>query len=255
MLAGATGFVGGNIARQKSFDCYSNSTNFKAAAGQHFDLLVFSAAPALKWWANAHPADDYSIICDLIGTLSQVSVDRFVLISTIDVYPNVQGVDETSAIDADANAPYGRHRYLLECAVRERFPKHHIVRLPGLFGPGLKKNILYDLICKNMVDKINPMSRFQWYPLSRIWSDLSNVIAKDLRVVNFGVEPIATSQILERFFPAMLESCCGSSPVNYDMRTIFSDRLNARPGNYLLRADEILEELGNWLLDPEVTCA
>mgnify|MGYP002224763577 CR=1 FL=1 len=45
----------------------------------------------------------------------------------------------------DGLPAYGRNRLQLERWVREDYPNALIVRLPALYGIGLKKNFLFDL--------------------------------------------------------------------------------------------------------------
>ena len=51
-LIGYSGFVGGNLLRQRSFDACFNSSNIEAIAGRSFDLVVCAGAPAEKWKAK-----------------------------------------------------------------------------------------------------------------------------------------------------------------------------------------------------------
>ncbi|MEG2769570.1 MAG: sugar nucleotide-binding protein, partial [Oscillospiraceae bacterium] len=67
-------------------------------------------------------------------------------ISTADVYKTPQNVDENTPIDENDLQTYGKNRYLLEKWVRENIENHLIVRLPGLFGKGIKKNFLFDML-------------------------------------------------------------------------------------------------------------
>ncbi len=252
LLVGDTGFVGSNIARQAKFSVRANSRNFHELVGQNFDLVVFAAAPAVKWWANANESEDHAIVADLINTLSSISAARFVLISTIDVYPDPICVNELTQIDAQANSAYGRHRYWLECEVRRQFPRHHVVRLPGLFGPGLKKNVLFDLLCRKLLDKINLDSSFQWYPLSRIWSDIEKTVTANLEVVNFAVEPIRTNLIHDRYFSDTRVAENPAEAVSYDMQTCFSQVFEAPCDRYLLDVEGMLAELDMWLENPRI---
>lgn len=138
-LIGYTGYVGTNLLRQRLFDNLYNSKNIEDICGQSFELIVCAGIPAAKWVANNDPVSDWQNIQRLIDNLAQVTTANFILISTIDVYPLLLGVDETTDPTGQPNHPYGRHRLAMESFVKERFPRHHILRLPGLFGPGLKR--------------------------------------------------------------------------------------------------------------------
>lgn len=254
-LIGHTGFVGGNIARQTSFDCYFNSQNIDEVRGREFDLVVCAGVPAVKWWANQNPEEDWAVIERLIEIYSTIKAKRFVLISTVDVYPQPIGVNESTSVDEADIAPYGRHRLLLEKALEKYFNNLHIIRLPALFGPGLKKNALYDFLCFNQVEKINLASSFQWYPLTRIWTDIERVIESRLPVVNFAVEPMPTDVIQKRFFPDVTAGAAASPQAHYDMHSIYAERLGGLNQDYLMSKDEILAEMEAWLKSPEVRCA
>ncbi len=254
-LIGYTGFVGGNIAKQAKFNAYFNSKNIDSIGGESYDLVVCSGVPAVKWWSNKNPDEDWTIVNSLIETYSAIKAQRFVLISTVDVYTHPVNVDENTVIDLDGLHPYGRHRLLLERALKDKFEDLHIVRLPALFGTGLKKNALYDFICRNQTDKINLASCFQWYPLSRIWMDIQKVLEQRLSLVNFAVQPVSMQAIKDRFFP---EISAGSDPVPvayYDMHSIHGLAVGGVDKHYLIRDSELLDEMADWLKSPEVHCA
>jgi dTDP-4-dehydrorhamnose reductase len=244
-LIGHTGFVGGNLARQHPFDACFNSRNFRDMAGQRFELLVCAGLPAAKWLCNREPEADWARIAALQDVLARVEARHVVLISTIDVYASPEGVDERTPIDAGAGHAYGRHRLLFERFIESRFPDVLVARLSGLFGPGLKKNVIFDLLHDNCLDAINPASRFQWYDLARLWRDLERCRALGLRLVNLVNEPVPTGAILTRFFPAKVRA--GTSPaVAYDVRSREADRLGGA-GGYLQGQDEVLADLGRFV--------
>lgn len=145
-LIGYTGFVGSNLLSSRPFDQVYNSKNIQTIRGKSFSLLICAGVYANKWWANENGKEDLENIKELIALLKTVTVDRFVLISTIDVYPKPVGVDETTMIDKSSSSPYGLNRYFLEEFVQSTFKNKLIVRLPGLFGKGLRKNFIYDLL-------------------------------------------------------------------------------------------------------------
>ena len=76
-----------------------------------------------------------------------------------------------------------------------------IARLPALFGRGLKKNVIFDLLNDNQVDKINLAASFQWYPVDRLWDDIEVVRVRDLSLVNLFTEPLGTQRIVDGYFP------------------------------------------------------
>jgi hypothetical protein len=145
-LIGYTGFVGSNLVKQVDFEYLYNSQNVKAAYGKKFELVVYAAMPAEKFLANANPEKDKQNLEAAIRNLQNIQTKQLVLISTIDVYDQIKDIDEKAAIDVQKLKPYGAHRYQLERWVEENKNDYLIVRLPALFGAGLKKNYIYDLI-------------------------------------------------------------------------------------------------------------
>lgn len=145
-LIGHTGFVGSNLVQQHNFDRFYNSANIGDLAGSNFDTLVCAAAPGSMFEANRFPERDAERISTLISQLDAVgSVQRFVLISTVAVLAGFAANSEDEA-EYESATPYGVNRRRLEVFVTERFPNALIVRLPALFGTGLKKNFLFDLL-------------------------------------------------------------------------------------------------------------
>lgn len=245
-LIGFTGFVGSNLDRQHGFDDKFNSRNIGAIEAKSYDLVVCAGVQAKKWWANEHPAEDWAAITSLLDRLAHVQADRFVLVSTVDVYPHPRGVDETTVPDETANHAYGRHRYQVEEFVRERFPNHLVLRLPGLFGPGLKKNVIFDLLTDNNLEKINPDGSYQYYDLGELWGDLSRLMATDIRLINFATAPLTTREIIDAFFPGKDVGGQAGPAGSYDFRTIHADRFGGQAG-YLKSQAQVRERLGRFI--------
>ncbi len=217
-LVGSTGFVGGNLLRQTSFDALYHSSDIETIRGRSFDLLVCAGARAEKWLANKEPERDIAGIRRLMDCMAEVQAKHVVLISTVDVYPVPVGVDESTPIDPAANTAYGRHRYELERFVNDRF-NTTTVRLPGLFGPGLKKNIIYDLIHGNATDAICPDSVYQFYDLTRLWADIETTRKGGLALANFATEPVSVREVARAGFDIDFENPKATKPARYDMRT------------------------------------
>lgn len=145
-LIGATGFVGSALLRQTDFDACFHSRNVGEIEGQSFGTLVCAAAPGSMIEANTAPERDRAAIHGLIGQLSKVDARRFILISSIAVLDDFAGKDDETTASFQENLAYGRHRRELEAFVEEHFAQHLIVRLPALFGNGLRKNFIFDLM-------------------------------------------------------------------------------------------------------------
>jgi nucleoside-diphosphate-sugar epimerase len=236
-LIGATGFVGGTLLQQRSFDQQYHSRNIQEIAGRDFELLVCAGAPAEKWKANKEPVADRENLQKLKDALRQCRAEKFVLISTVDVYREPRGVDENTVPPRENLQPYGLHRLELEDFAAETFPGACIIRLPALFGQGLKKNFLYDLLHDNCLDWTDHRSEFQFYDLSRLWSDIENALKAKLALVNFATAPVLVAEIARRCFEREFANTTANGPVRYDMRTIHDAALGGS-GGYLYDANE-----------------
>lgn len=245
-LIGYTGFVGGNLAAQRHYDVLINSKNFHDLEGRSLDRIVCAGIPAVKWKANKDPEADIAHINELVKVLETVSARKFVLISTIDVYSVNADVDEDFDCHNPAHHAYGRHRLYFEDFCKAHFSDVLIVRLPGLFGPGIKKNVIFDLLNDNCLEMINPESFFQYYDLRNLSADIDRAEKAGLHLVNFFTEPIPTAEVLRRFFPGKAVGAKASPKAVYDMRTKYAG-LRGRTGGYLYSAEEVLAQLQDFI--------
>jgi len=241
-VVGYTGFVGSNLLRQHPFEQLYNSKNIQHIRGQRFSLLVWSGTRAEKWKANQEPEADTAHIDELIGHLHGVSADLAVLISTVDVYPNPQGVDERTDVSQLENHTYGHNRGRLEAFFREQFSKHLIVRLPALYGQGLKKNIVFDFLNDNETHKIDSRSVFQFYNLDWIWADIQRCLKEGLDCINFTTEPVSVEEVVRYAFGRNFKNEVLPKAVEYDFKTIHS-QLWGRYDGYLYSKQDVLAGL------------
>jgi len=163
----------------------------------------------------------------------------------VDVYPNPINVNEDSYIDVNRGCHYGRNRLQLEKFVEARFDSL-IIRLPGLFGNGLKKNVIYDLINNNLVDQICPESIYQFYHIDNLWRDIEMALMHNLTVVNFATEPVTVKEIVNKAFGLELRNNKRIPPVSYDFQTKYSRLFNCSRGYIYLKHD-ILSSLENFV--------
>lgn len=246
-LIGYTGFVGSNLLRQHDFAAQYNSRNIGDIAGGRFATLVFAGAQGKKWWANQNPAEDWAGIETALTALVGVTADRVILISTIDVVPQVSGADEDFDCASQANHAYGANRLRLEAAMRTLFPNLTVIRLPALTGWDLRKNIIFDLAHNNRVDLIDPASRFQFYDLHRLWQDIEIAHGTGLDLVHLVTEPVCTGDIVARFFS---DAAIGAAPEAgspaYDFRTRHAAVFGGANG-YIYDAGEAMRRIGAYV--------
>lgn len=294
-LVGSTGFVGSNICKQHPFDMAVHSINVENAFGGQPDLLVYAGVPSEMFTANKNPEADREVIAKACENIRRIQPKKVVLISTVAVYPDCNGVDESTVPDSSKATPYGRNRYELEKWVEERYPSL-IVRLPAIFGDGLKKNFLYDYI--NVVPKLlkqelferfsrkeeileqhykldsngyfrcSPLrhsekeelkqafdrlgfsavnftdsrSRYQFYPLDRIWSDISIGMTANIKKLNLATPPVSAADVHLGLSGRTFENHCSSKPFDYDIRTR-NDILFGHSDGYIMTADEELSAI------------
>lgn len=243
-LIGYTGFVGGNINSQTDFDHRYNTSNIDNIDGNSFDLVVSAATYAEMWKINQDPEGDLAQIDGLIAHLKTIQAKQFVLISTVGVYKDSLGATEDTPIDLEGLPPYGVNRYHLEQFVRSHFPGALIVRLPGLFGPGLKKNVIFDLLHGNNIDRIHHAGSYQYYDLGHIWKDIQIALDNHLELVNLATEPVRTDEIADYCFGIkdFDNEPEGVKPAVWDMRSKHADLYGGHDG-YLYSKQQVLDEI------------
>lgn len=245
-LIGHSGFVGSVLLRQTPFEATFRSTNIQEIAGGDFDTVVCAGAPAQKWIANKDPQADLEKIQQLMAHLGAMQCRTFVLISTVDVFQQPIGVREDSPVPETGLHAYGLHRRYLEQFVQEHFANHLIVRLPGLVGPGLRKNVIFDLHNANQLHAIESRGSFQFYPMVNLWADIATALKARLKLVHLTAAPITVAQVAQegfgRTFTQTLEN---RAPAVYDMQTLHAEVFGGR-GAYQYSQRETIQAIRSY---------
>jgi len=244
-LIGHSGFVGTTLLRQRSFDSLYRSANIGSICNQIYDLVICCGAPAQKWLANREPQTDKQNIQSLMDSLQTVEAKTFVLISTVDVHKTPVGVDESTPIEESSLHPYGLHRWYLEKFVEEKFSNHLIVRLPGLVGPGLKKNVIFDLLNQNNLSVVDSRGSFQFYPMVNLWADLQTALFHGIRLLHLTAEPLSVHEIVANAFNLDFHNELSASAARYDMRSQYAT-LFGGVGSYQYTRKESLLAIRNY---------
>jgi sugar phosphate isomerase/epimerase len=248
-LIGYTGFVGSNLNLKYDFTHKYNSKNINDIIGKTFDCVICAGISATKWWANTHPDEDLYNINNLLNILLSVNTKKFILISTIDVYHDINDGDENTIICPENNHAYGKNRYYVETFIKKTFPDYVIIRLPGLFGYGLKKNIIYDYLNCNLKE-LNVNSSFQWYNISNLYGDIIKILNMNVNVnmnvktVNLFTEPIYNED-LHHLFCFYDKNCTymitNTNTINYNIKTCYGN------DKYWDTKENVLKMLGNYI--------
>jgi len=242
LIIGGNGFVGSNLRK-----IFPLAMAIGRDSNLSFDELyfrnVYCAAPqAKKWWANMHPDLDRGMVDQLLSTCRRIRYSgNFYLFSTVDVYSNPNGVSELC--EPSVSAPgYGENRRYLETKLRDQLHSTlKVIRLPGLVGEGLKKNVIFDLLTLNQGVKIDLKSRFQWFNLANLPYVLSLVesIISDYSVLNVATCPVSVSDIVARWFEDVrLNFVYGEEAASYDVRSIYG----SSESGYIFSYQQIMED-------------
>lgn len=239
-LVGGSGFVGSTLLKQAPFESQYRSTNIGEIEDQNFTTVVCAAAPAQKWLANRDPLADRQNIDRLVGHLKTVTCKTFILISTVDVFKTPIGADEDTAVDEEGLHAYGLHRRLLEKFVQSHFENHLIVRLPGLVGPGLRKNVIFDFLNDNNLHTIDSRGVFQFYPMVNLWWDIQTALQANLKLVHLTAAPISVADVSAQGFGKPFDQPSANAPARYDLRTRYASIFGAT-GHYQYSQRETIQ--------------
>ncbi len=299
LLVGSTGFVGGNLAAKHAFAAVCHSTDIAAQFGAKPDLCVYAGVPAAMFLANADPDADLAVMAAARENLRQIAPKQLVLISSIAVYADSRGKDEQSPMTPDGLPAYGRNRLQLERWVREDYPNALIVRLPALYGIGLKKNFLFDLhtitpamlkpekynelaaksllvktgytLADNGFYKLNgtadpaalraffaanafnalaftdARSRYQFYNLGRLWSDMEAARAADIKLLHLCTPPVSAAEVYTAVTgKADWHNELPKPPFDYDLRSRHAALLGGS-GDYLCTKQQELDDITRFM--------
>ena len=229
LLIGYTGFVGLNLIKHmKPKTLFVNSKNVNEILDREFDTIYCCGVYAEKWKANKFPEEDSAHIAEIIANLSRVQCKRFILISTVDVlncsshqYENLEGNSYYSTLDYSTHT-YGVNRRRLEEWCFTKFSSCYVCRLPALFGYGLKKNALWDIINNNNIDKLRGHWSFQWYNIDWLYDDIQDMLENNkYKLVHFVSSPIRLDSIQKLFFPRVKLSDTQDIIVNYNIASTY----------------------------------
>lgn len=243
VLIGNTGLIGQTLLDNMSFTHQFNSSNIDKIQSFKLDNaeIYLACLPATKWKVNQDVLKDFENLSYIISLLKSFRYSKIVLFSTIDVYSDSalgSNEDHTPVI---SRLNYGANRLIFEHLVSElKTEVLQIFRLPALFGPRIKKNIIFDLLNDNNVEAINSESIYQWYNLKDLNTD---ILTERTGIINLFTEPIRTNDILKLFD---VTASNGNAGVVYDFTTKYSYSGYTKSAKTILNdIEEFIDEYRN----------
>jgi hypothetical protein len=255
LLVGNTGLIGTTLKDSISFDYEFNSSNINDLVSLKIDDdtdVYLSCLSAEKWKVNKDPQSDLNNVLKIIEILSTKRFRNIILYSTIDVYEGAPEYSDENIAPKIPGLSYGSNRYLFELLVKSNltYSKLLIIRLPALFGKYIKKNILFDLLNNNQIEKIKIKSQYQWYNLNNLVTDSNSLLQNSLFenryfCINLFSEPIETSKIVEFFNKTKLVD-------NKNEGTFYNYRTKYAPTGYIKSSVDILNDIHDFILEYEI---
>lgn len=237
-IVGANGFVGSNLKRIFPESVVLSRSDLHEGCTTTFSTVFIAAPAADKWRINQNPLSDRENVQTLVRGLIRLKTHRFVLFSTIDVYSSHnESNEESKCLDSIS---YGGNRYFLESLLGDRTEYLLVRRLGGLFGPGLKKNLIYDALNNRFeqLKKYHPESTYQYMSVeTSIHLSLSDSLA-NVKIVNVVGEPITAKQLLggrENYLSF------DAARVSYNVKSNHGSN-----GPYFMSAESVLESVNEY---------
>lgn len=168
-ILGGNGFVGSAFARVlaglgRPFAVITRA-NYDSFVGKSCDILINANGNSKKFFAADDPKKEFQAsVASVRNSLVDFRFEKYILLSTGDVYPDCSSPDltrEDSIIDIARQSPYGFHKYLADQCVRHAARRWLVIRQGGFVGPGLKKNAVFDVLHGDKL-WVHRDSRFQF---------------------------------------------------------------------------------------------
>lgn len=153
-IIGGNGFVGSGIVRncEKKGLEYAVVTreNCEELAKSPCHILINANGNSRKYMADRDPDWEFEASVGSVHRyLTMFSYDKYVQLSSCDVYPDCSDyamTAEETVLEPARQSTYGFHKYLAELCVMHFAKRWLILRMGGFVGPGMKKNAVFDIL-------------------------------------------------------------------------------------------------------------
>lgn len=240
-IIGYSGFVGNKISKKNYLKI--NSKNIYKLENKSFNVIYCAAPTGKKFLVNKNPNKDFKNVVKLIEILKTVKCKKFVLISTIDIYQNkTNNINENYIPVKQVSKNYGGNRFFFEQFIKKKFENYHIIRLPNLFGDGLKKNFIFDLIFREKIF-LNKKSIVQLFNLNKLNKYINWIIKKKIKCINLVSPPIKVIE-LSKLVKSNVKVFSGKY-YKYNITSIHARKFRKKI-NYIISESEIKKDFLNF---------
>lgn len=187
-LIGDTGFVGRTVYEylNDKYEVTGINSKTENIPSDKFNLIINCAGNAKKFLADKDPEKIKEIRERILEKILQINCKNIIHISSID-----------ASSFPDNN--YTMSKLVMEKCIKILFPKWIILRLGGMVGPYLKKNVVYDIVNnKNLFVNFN--SNYNYISTQEVASIVDKIINMNLNkeIINVAAcEPIQVKEIID----------------------------------------------------------
>ena len=212
VLVGSTGFVGGNLMAAHTFDAAYHSTDVAEGFGCRNELVVYAGVPAAMFLANRDPAADLHTL-----TPALLKPEKYA---------------ELAARSALVAAGYedGRNGFY---------------RLSGRVDAA-ELRAFFAANGWNALAFTDSRSKYQFYPLARLWRDIETALAAGLTVLNLTPPPVSAAEVYAHLTGSVWQNHLAAAPFDYDLRSRHAALLGGQ-GGYLCTKEEELAEIAAFM--------
>lgn len=192
LIIGSEGFIGSHLAlffKAKGFNTYCcdihkkdniNNDKFFLVNSKNPDyisifnymkpeLIINASGSASVQFSIENPLDDFKLnVLNVIKLLDAIKIYsikcKFINLSSAAVYGNPERLPIKENYKISPKSPYGYHKYMSELICKEYYNMYNIktcnLRIFSAYGPGLKKQLFWDIYNKYKTSKDNTITLF-----------------------------------------------------------------------------------------------
>ena len=82
-------------------------------------------------------------------------------------------------------------------------------------------------------------SRYQFYDLGRLWSDITTALEKGITLLNLTTPPVSAARVYEALTGGSFHNECAAAPFDYDLRSLHAGALGGQNGYLCTEAEEL----------------